>query len=176
MEEPPKANGVAPEPSPSPEAESKEGGEEKKPEEEKKEGEGEGETKAEEAKEGGEEKKEEAEEPKKKKRKRIEKRYEWVDVVKKKRRTKRTDLAVVPSGLPGLDAETMQTRRDEETQMQVEMREIIETQERKNDLESYILTMRSKCAKEDVYGPFLADKDRDKFLEDLMKAEDWVHD
>eukprot|EP00929_Paragymnodinium_shiwhaense_P013915 TRINITY_DN121762_c0_g1_i1.p1 TRINITY_DN121762_c0_g1~~TRINITY_DN121762_c0_g1_i1.p1 ORF type:complete len:954 (-),score=355.57 TRINITY_DN121762_c0_g1_i1:294-3155(-) len=111
-----------------------------------------------------------------KKRKAPEKRFEWVDVVKKKRRTKRTELLVIASGRPGLDAETMQKRMDEETAMQVEMREIIETQEKKNELESYVLTMRNKIQKGAELGDFISDKDRDSYLADLTKAEDWVYD
>lgn len=45
------------------------------------------------------------------------------------------DLRITTTGRPGLSPEALQKRQDEETQMQAEMREIIETDERKNDLE-----------------------------------------
>merc|ERR1712151_963485 len=121
-----------------------------------------------------EEKKEDA--ASRKKRKEPEKRYEWVDVVKKKRRIKRTDISVVASGRPGLDDATLQKRQDEETAMQVEMRDIIETDERRNDLESYIFSMRDKTSSSGEYGEFISDADREKFSSELMKAEDWLYD
>merc|ERR1711972_1227051 len=64
-----------------------------------------------------------------------EKKYEWVDVVRKKKRTKRTDLTITAQGKPGLSPANVQKRMDEETAMQAEMREIIETDEKRNDLE-----------------------------------------
>merc|ERR1712048_768 len=112
----------------------------------------------------------------KKKRKEPEKRYEWVDVVKKKRRIKRTDISVVASGRPGLDEATLQKRQDEETALQVEMCDIIETDERRNDLESYIFRMRDKTSTSGEYGEFISDADREKFSSDLLKAEDWLYD
>mmetsp|Transcript_51077 Transcript_51077/g.119561 ORF Transcript_51077/g.119561 Transcript_51077/m.119561 type:complete len:833 (-) Transcript_51077:115-2613(-) len=128
------------------------------PMEEKKEGE-----------EGKEEKKEEA-------KKEPEKKYEWVDVVKKKRRTKRTDIALIASGVPGLESKTLEKQTDEETAMQADMRQIIETDEKRNDLEGYILTMRDKITESGAYGPYISGADRDVFSSELMKAEDWLYD
>merc|ERR1719276_283747 len=93
--------------------------------------EGEGEAAAE-----GDAKKEEKKEP--------EKKYEWVDVKKMKKRTKRTDLAITISGKPGLNNQDIQKLMDQETSMAAEMREIIETDEKRNDLESYFFNMRDK--------------------------------
>merc|ERR1712136_160256 len=105
-----------------------------------------------------------------------EKKYEWVDVVKKRKRTKRTDVNVIPSGTPGLSADVLQKFMDEETAMQAEMRDIIETDEKRNDLESYIFNMRDKTAESGDYGNFISSTDREKFSEDLTKAEDWLYD
>merc|ERR1712187_671683 len=80
------------------------------------------------------------------------------------------------SGRPGLDSATLQKRQDEETAMQVEMRDIIETDERRNDLESYIFSMRDKTSAGGEYGEFISDADREKFSSELMKAEDWLYD
>ena len=88
-------------------------------------------------KEGEEKKPEEKKEP--------EKKYEWVDVVKKKKRTKKTDLTVTATGRPGLSDAALQKLKDQEFAIQAEMREIIETDERRNDLESYIFNMRDKA-------------------------------
>lgn len=105
-----------------------------------------------------------------------EKKYEWVDVVKKKKRTKRTDLAIATSGTSGLSEAEVQRQMDAETAMQAEMREIIETNERRNDLESYIFNMRDKIAEGNDYGEFISSADRDKFNSELTKAEDWLYD
>jgi len=122
--------------------------------------------------EGEEGKEEKKEEPKKE----PEKKYEWVEVVKKKKRTKRTDLKLVTTGVPGLDAGVLQKQTDEESAMQADMREIIETDEKRNDLEGYILTMRDKISEGGPYGAYISSADRDAFSSDLMKAEDWLYD
>jgi len=126
----------------------------------------------EEAKEGeakeGEEKKEAKKEP--------EKKYEWVEVMKKKKRTKRTDLPIVATDVPGLPAVIVQKQTDEETAMQAEMKEIVETDEKRNDLESYIFNMRDKCSEHGTYGAFISSADRSTLDSDLMKAEDWLYD
>jgi len=131
------------------------------------------------AKEGEEMWKEDAEkkpEEKKEEKKEPEKKYEWVEVVKKKKRTKRTDLNIVAVGKPGLSNAKVQELMDKETAMQSEMREIIETDEKKNDLEGYILTMRNRCAESGEYGAFISAADREKFMSDMQKAEDWLYD
>merc|ERR1711933_648573 len=116
----------------------------------------------------GEEKQEEKKEP--------EKKYEWVDVKKMKKRTKRTDLKVIATGTPGLVDTVLNKSQDEETAMQVEMKDIIETDEKRNDLESYIFTMRDKISASGDYGSYISQPDREKFESDLMKAEDWLYD
>jgi len=124
----------------------------------------------------GEEKPEPAVEKKEEPKKEPEKKYEWVDVVKKKTRTKRTDLNITITGAPGLPADVVQKLMDAETAMQSEMREIIETDEKRNDLEGYIFNMRDKVSESGEYGAFISSGDRDKFNSDLMKAEDWLYD
>ena len=59
-----------------------------------------------------------------------EKKYEWVEFVKKRERKKRTDLTVISSGVPGLSADILQKGMDEETGMQSEMRNSIELDEK----------------------------------------------
>merc|ERR1712135_217975 len=48
--------------------------------------------------------------------------------------------------------------------------------EKRNDLESYIFNMRDKTAESGDYGNFISSTDREKFSEDLTKAEDWLYD
>merc|ERR1712136_718423 len=117
----------------------------------------------------GESKKETATPPKE-----PEKKYEWVDVVKKRKRTKKTDLNIIPTGVPGLVADALQKRMDEETAMQSEMKDIIETDEKRNDLESYIFSMRDKTAESGDYGMFISSADRTRFLDELKSTGDSV--
>lgn len=105
-----------------------------------------------------------------------EKKYEWVEVVKKKKRTKATDLPITRTGAPGLPAVTIQKHTDEESAMIAEMNDIVETDERRNDLESYIFSMRDKIAEGGEYGEYISAADRTKFTADLTKAEDWLYD
>jgi len=105
-----------------------------------------------------------------------EKKYEWVEVKKTKKRTKKTDISVVPSGIVGINPDALQKLMDAETAMQVEMNDIIETDERRNDVESYIFNMRDKTSSSGEYGEFISNDDRDAFHADLTKAEDWLYD
>mmetsp|Transcript_77890 Transcript_77890/g.225274 ORF Transcript_77890/g.225274 Transcript_77890/m.225274 type:complete len:902 (-) Transcript_77890:92-2797(-) len=111
-----------------------------------------------------------------KKKRKQEPKFEWVEVKKTKRRTKKTDLKVVASGTPGLDDATIGRLMDAETAMQREMRDIIETDARRNDLESYIFTMRDKVGEGREYGEFISSDDREAFISELTKAEDWLYD
>eukprot|EP00933_Yihiella_yeosuensis_P017360 TRINITY_DN14516_c0_g1_i10.p1 TRINITY_DN14516_c0_g1~~TRINITY_DN14516_c0_g1_i10.p1 ORF type:complete len:836 (-),score=262.24 TRINITY_DN14516_c0_g1_i10:228-2735(-) len=125
----------------------------------------------------GEEKKEGEEgEKKEEEKKKEEKKYEWVDVKKMKKRTKKTDLTIDATGEQKLPEVTIQKRTDEETAMQAEMREIIETDEKRNDLESYIFTMRDRTSESGQYGAFTSPAERDQLSSELMKAEDWLYD
>lgn len=117
----------------------------------------------------GEDKKEET-------KKEPEKKYEWVDVKQLKKRTKKTDLTVTSSGIPGLSPDKLQKLMDQESAMQADMRDILETDEKRNDLESYIFNMRDKVAEGNEYGPFISKTDRENFSSDLMKSEDWLYD
>lgn len=117
--------------------------------------------------------KKEKKEPEKKE---PEKKYEWVDVQKKKKRTKKTDVVITVKGKPGLSDADIAKLLDEETAMQTEMKEIIETDEKRNDLESYIFNMRDKIEAGREYGDFISSSDRDKFNSELKKSEDWLYD
>merc|ERR1719326_583222 len=109
-----------------------------------KEGEGE------EAKAGTESESEAKGEPKKK-----EPKYEWVDVKKMKKRTKVTDLAVSRVGVVGMTVADLQVATDAETKIRAEMKEIEETENARNDLETYIYNMRDKCSETGPYGPYM---------------------
>lgn len=112
----------------------------------------------------------------KKEEKKEEKKYEWVEVKKTKKRTKKTDMKIDATGTPGLLAKDLQAREDEEFAMQAEMREIIDTDTKRNDFETYIYDMRDKTSSSGVYGAFITDEDREKFHSELTKSEDWLYD
>jgi len=102
--------------------------------------------------------------------------YEWVDVVKVKKRTKRIPVQVTRTGTPEMDPALLSRLQDEETAMQAEKRAILETAEARNDLESFILNMRNHIAKGDKYGDYISDADRDAYSSELTKCEDWLYD
>merc|ERR1712194_239070 len=55
-----------------------------------------------------------------------------------------------------------------------DMKEIIDTDEKKNDLESFIFNTRDKLS--GAWSAFVAEADKDKINADLTKAEDWLYD
>merc|ERR1712018_590892 len=56
------------------------------------------------------------------------------------------------------------------------MADIIETNARKNDLESYIFNMRDKVGSGGEYSEFATSAEADAFMSELTKAEDWLYD
>jgi len=93
-----------------------------------------------------------------------------------RKRLRRTDLDVTPVGRPGLAAPELERRRADEQRMIAEMREIVERNARRNDLESYILTMRSGVAAGAKFGDYISEADRGRFTAQLHKAEEWLYE
>jgi len=60
--------------------------------------------------------------------------------------------------------------------MQADMADIIELDEKRNDLESYIFNMRDKTSSSGKYGEFITEADRQIFHTNLTKMEDWLYD
>jgi len=65
---------------------------------------------------------------------------------------------------------------DKEFAVQADMRDILETDERRNDLESYIFNMRDKINESGDYAPYISGADRETFSKALTVAEDWLYD
>lgn len=122
----------------------------------------------------GDDKDKESKPEEKKADKPAEKKYEWVEVKKTKRRTKKTDLVVTSTGRVGHAGPVIQALMDEETKMQVEMKEIIESDEKRNDLEGYIFNTRDKVS--GAWSEFITDADRESFQRELENAENWLYD
>merc|ERR1719443_2591315 len=105
--------------------------------------------------------------PKPEAKKEPEKKYEWVEVVKKKTRTKRTDVNMRVEGAPGLRPDALQRLTDQETAIQAETKEYIETAEKRNDLESYIFNMRDKAGEHGEYKDFVGAPEKSQFMQEL---------
>lgn len=108
--------------------------------------------------------------------KEAEKKFEWVDVVQKKVKITRVDLVVTSTGKVGMSADLVQKKMAEEAKMQADMKDILESDEKRNDLESYIFNMRDKIEPGREYGDYISEKDREKFKKLLTGAEDWLYD
>ncbi|CAD7928457.1 unnamed protein product [Amoebophrya sp. A25] len=118
------------------------------------------------------EKKEETkkEEPKKPK-------YEWVEVKKPKKRTKRTPLVVTPSGNPGTGEKLMAAFKDVESKLLSDTKDVKENDNRRNDLESYIYAMKQNVANEKGdWAAYIQTAAREQYGTDLQTAEDWLYD
>jgi heat shock protein 4 len=131
----------------------------------------EGEAPAEEAPAEGEKTEEKAEEKKKE-----EPKFDWVDVKKMKKRTKVTNLEIARTGLAGMSDAQLQAAADAETKIRADMRELEETDNARNDLETYIYTMRDKTSEGGQYGAYILPADREVLHAELTKAEDWLYD
>ncbi|CAK0851431.1 unnamed protein product [Prorocentrum cordatum] len=76
--------------------------------------------------------------------------------LKKRKKVHRTELTVVPSpSCPGLPEDKVKERTESEEKMRLDMAEIEETNNKRNELESYILTMRSSIAEGQKYGAYI---------------------
>jgi len=95
---------------------------------------------------------------------------------KRRKLYKRTDIEVKQISRLGLNPEAVEKLKEHEEVMRKEMQEIVETRERQNDLESYLLNMRNHVAEGGKYRPFITAEDADAFMGQLTKAEDWLYD
>jgi len=103
-----------------------------------------------------------------------EKKYEWVEVKVTKKRTKKIDIPVVASKILRLSPKELQDRKDQETALQAETREIREREAKRNDVESYIYNMRDKVNGE--LREFSTQEQKDVFTKALNDAEEWLYD
>lgn len=75
-----------------------------------------------------------------------------------------------------MSAELLNAAQDAETKIRAEQRDVVEAENARNDLESYVYNMRDRCSEGGQYGNFISPAVRDTFQSDLLKAEDWLYD
>ncbi|KAL9613457.1 MAG: hypothetical protein Q9167_002002 [Letrouitia subvulpina] len=78
------------------------------------------------------------------------------------------------SGTASLDEATKNTAAEKENSMFMEDKLVADTEDKKNELESYIYELRSKI--DDVYAEFASDEEKAKLREKLEQSEDWLYE
>lgn len=100
---------------------------------------------------------------------------EDVQVRRKAKRTKKTELQIVVTENPiNLTTKQIVDLKEEEISMGHDDRVLAETKERMNELEAYIYSMRDKLAGN--LQPFVKSEESNNFLKVLEEAEEWLYD
>ncbi|KAF4655146.1 hypothetical protein FOL47_009558 [Perkinsus chesapeaki] len=103
--------------------------------------------------------------------------YEEVEVTKTKTRTKKTDIPIKRYGVPGMTDEQLDIAENDETKMKSIDKEVSETDEKRNELESYVFESRDKISSpSSKWYDYLSESQRDELSNILMKTEDWIYD
>ncbi|EXJ77072.1 hsp88-like protein [Capronia epimyces CBS 606.96] len=92
---------------------------------------------------------------------------------KVKKQVRKGDLQLV-SGTSSLDEAAKAAAGELENAMYMEDKLVTDTEDKKNELESYIYELRGKI--DDVYSEFASQEEKDKIRDTLEKAEDWLYD
>lgn len=92
---------------------------------------------------------------------------------KVKKWVKRDDLKIVYSHR-GLDDQTRAAYLEKEAQMTADDKLVADTEDRKNALEEYIYTIRSKIDEE--YKDFASEEEKEKIRKLSMDTEEWLYD
>jgi heat shock protein 4 len=101
---------------------------------------------------------------------------EFVEVIKKKKRDKKTEIKITSSHTNGLPVEALAKSIDTESTMIAADREARERDNARNDLESYIYDAREKLSG-GVWTQYIAnDAEKDSLMDEITKGEDWLYD
>ncbi|KAI9696781.1 MAG: adenyl-nucleotide exchange factor sse1 [Candelina mexicana] len=92
---------------------------------------------------------------------------------KVKKQVKRGDLPL-SSGTASLDQATKDAAAEKENSMFMEDKLVADTEDKKNELESYIYELRGKI--DDQYSEFASEDEKTKLKEKLEQSEDWLYD
>ncbi|KAI9715604.1 MAG: Heat shock protein hsp88 [Candelaria pacifica] len=92
---------------------------------------------------------------------------------KVKKQVKRADLPL-SAGTASLDQATKDSAAEKENAMFMEDKLVADTEDKKNELESYIYELRGKI--DDQYSEFASEDEKSKLKEKLEQSEDWLYD
>ncbi|KXJ92340.1 hsp70-like protein [Microdochium bolleyi] len=92
---------------------------------------------------------------------------------KVKKQVRKGDLPIV-AGTTSMDANTKTTLAEKESSMVMEDKLVADTEEKKNELETYIYDMRNKL--DEQYADFASDDEKDALRSKLTDTEDWLYE
>ena len=92
---------------------------------------------------------------------------------KVKKQQKKGELPV-SAGTASLDQQSKDAASEKENAMFMEDKLVADTEDKKNELESYIYELRGKI--DDQYAEFASDDEKVKLKEKLEQSEDWLYD
>ncbi|KAI1765472.1 heat shock protein Hsp88 [Hypoxylon sp. FL1150] len=92
---------------------------------------------------------------------------------KVKKQVRKGDLPIV-AGTTSLDDNTRNSLAEKEASMLMEDKLVADTEEKKNELETYIYDLRNKL--DDQYADFASDEEKDKLRSKLTESEDWLYE
>ncbi|KAI0387460.1 heat shock protein Hsp88 [Hypomontagnella monticulosa] len=92
---------------------------------------------------------------------------------KVKKQVRKGDLPIV-AGTTSLDVNTKNSLTEKEAAMLMEDKLVADTEEKKNELETYIYDMRNKL--DDQYADFASEEEKDKLRAKLTESEDWLYE
>ncbi|KAI4243851.1 MAG: hypothetical protein L6R40_003233 [Gallowayella cf. fulva] len=90
-----------------------------------------------------------------------------------KKQVRKGDLPL-SAGTASLDQATKDAAAEKEAQMFMEDKLVADTEDKKNELESYIYELRGKI--DDQYSEFASEEEKTKLKEKLEQSEDWLYD
>ncbi|KAI1470478.1 heat shock protein Hsp88 [Daldinia caldariorum] len=92
---------------------------------------------------------------------------------KVKKQVRKGDLPIV-AGTTSLDESTKNSLAEKEAAMAMEDKLVADTEEKKNELETYIYDLRNKL--DDQYADFASEEEKDKLRAKLTETEDWLYE
>ncbi|KAL8818599.1 MAG: hypothetical protein Q9223_002801 [Gallowayella weberi] len=90
-----------------------------------------------------------------------------------KKQVRKGDLPL-SAGTASLDQATKDAAAEKEAQMFMEDKLVADTEDKKNELESYIYELRAKI--DEQYSEFASEDEKTKLKEKLEQSEDWLYD
>ncbi|EMR63184.1 Heat shock protein hsp88 [Eutypa lata] len=92
---------------------------------------------------------------------------------KVKKQVRKGDLPIV-AGTTSLDTNAKNLLAEKEAAMNMEDKLVADTEEKKNELETFIYELRNKL--DDQFADFASDEEKDKLRTKLTESEDWLYE